>query len=100
MTERYDVSIGRQYEANGQTKTAWTKIGVAFPTKGGGFSVALEALPLPQINDRTGKIETRLFMFPAERGDRQQAPRQQQKASGGGYGDLDSEIPFAPCWQA
>lgn len=43
--ERFDILTGRDDEKTG--KTYWTKIGAAFPAKGGdGFSIILDALPL------------------------------------------------------
>lgn len=43
MADRYDVVIPRKYEKGGETKTAWTKVGAAWPTKSGeGFNVKLD----------------------------------------------------------
>lgn len=37
----------REYEANGETKTSYTRVGVAFPLKNKpGFSCAVEAFPV------------------------------------------------------
>lgn len=48
MATRYDLCTGRK-DKDG--KTFWTRIGVMFPAKeGDGFSIKLEALPLP--NDK------------------------------------------------
>ena len=45
----------REYQHNGETKTAWTKIGRAFPhKKGGGYSIFLDAMPA--ISDGQYKI--------------------------------------------
>lgn len=45
MTSRYDILSGR---TDKDGKKRWTKIGVMFPSKQGeGFSIKLEALPLP-----------------------------------------------------
>lgn len=104
MAERLDALVARKYtDRDGNEKTQWTKIGAAFPTQAGGYSVTLEALPLPTMGDRG--LETRiLLMVPKPRDDQQQrstGPRQQsysdQSGSYGGSGprDLDSdEIPF------
>lgn len=35
MTERLDVLAVREYEQNGEKKTAWCRVGVYFPAKGG-----------------------------------------------------------------
>ncbi len=50
-TEKTNNALGvyqvREYTSNGEQRSAWTKIGVAFPhKKGPGFNVILEALPL------------------------------------------------------
>lgn len=54
-TERFNAFTVREYEVNGEKRTDWTKIGVAFPHKDGkGFGVLLHALPVD------GKIELRV----------------------------------------
>lgn len=65
MSDRYDCVVPRKYKTrDGSEKTAWTKIGVAFPTQQGGYRVTLEALPLSQIG-RDGNLEcTFLLMTP------------------------------------
>jgi len=45
-TKRWDVCVARE---DGE-KTFWTRIGVMFENKGGGFGIYLDALPL------TGKL--------------------------------------------
>jgi hypothetical protein len=47
MAERLDVLLTREYQAGNETKTAYTKVGVAFATKNGGWSVKMEAMPAP-----------------------------------------------------
>ena len=49
MAQRYDALVAREYKAaDGSTKTAFTRIGAAFPSKSGdGITVMLDALPLP-----------------------------------------------------
>lgn len=105
MADRLDALVAREYaDRDGNKKTAFTKIGVAFATKNGGWSLSLEALPLPTMGERG--LETRiLLMVPKPREDR---PSQRQERStsydrddartqGGSIGrDLDDEIPFAP----
>lgn len=77
MSERLDALIGREYEAkDGQKKTAWTKIGVAFPTKNGGYSVQLEAIPAPT----EGAFKFVLF---------QAKPKEERQA-----GEDDNDIPM------
>lgn len=42
----YSAFVVREYERAGETKTAWTDIGVAFTTKkGDGLNLHLDALP-------------------------------------------------------
>ena len=83
--ERYDIVTAREYEANGETKTAWTKVGVMFKRDKGGFSISLDALPV------TGKC----FAFPpqdkSERGNQRSAAPQSHGAAVDDYSD---DIPF------
>jgi hypothetical protein len=101
MTARYDLMVAR--ESNG--KTFWTRIGVMFPMNGkDGFSISLEALPIPQIG-KDGKIECRLCAFPPKEQDGYQAktqayqgpvsskPRQNNKPAINND-DLEDIIPF------
>ena len=44
---RYDVLVPDSYEANGETKVNWIRVGVAFPHADGmGFQLELKALPV------------------------------------------------------
>lgn len=45
MTKRMDVITGVDYERNGEKKTRWSRIGVAFANDKGGWDVNLDALP-------------------------------------------------------
>lgn len=46
-TSRFDAYSVREYEANGEKKSDWTRIGVAFAhADGKGFNVLLQAVPL------------------------------------------------------
>lgn len=71
MTNYYNVLMPREYTTkDGATKSAFTKIGVAFPIKGkDGFTVTLEAVPMPQIN-KTGKLECKLLLMLPLEGDK------------------------------
>lgn len=52
---RFDAYSVREYEANGEKKSDWTKVGVAFPhSDGKGHNVVLHALPVD------GKLVLRL----------------------------------------
>lgn len=63
MADRMDLLSTRSYTTrDGEVKTAFTKIGVAFATKNGGWSLSFEALPLPSLNDK-GQLETRVLMM-------------------------------------
>lgn len=93
MTARYDIMVAR--ESNG--KTYWTKLGVMFPMNGkDGFSISLEALPIPQIG-KDGKIECRLCAFPPKEQDGYQQGRgnaRPAQKTAINNDDLDDEIPF------
>lgn len=54
-TNRFDAFSVREYENNGEKKSDWTKVGVAFPhADGKGHNVVLTALPVD------GKLVLRL----------------------------------------
>jgi len=96
MTDRLDAVVAREYtDRDGNKKTQWTKIGSAWATKSGGWSITLEALPLPSMGERG--LETRIIlMVPKARDDHQRQPARQQEQSmyGSGPADFDDEIPF------
>lgn len=77
-------------------KTYFTKIGSAWETKSGGWSLSFDALPIASMNDQ-GKLETRaLLMVPRDN----TAARGNTPDRGGGNGrravdDLDDDVPFA-----
>lgn len=80
MTERLDACVARK---RGE-KTYWTKIGVAWPQKSGGWRVVLDALPLA---DEKGEVVINLFEPKSRDGGR-------QTASKGHDAPLDDEVPF------
>lgn len=98
MAERLDAVVAREYsDRDGNKKTAFTRIGVAFATKNGGWSLPLEALPLPTMGERG--LETRILLMPPKpRDDKPASARKQSYAeqSGGrtSYDDNESEAPF------
>lgn len=102
MAERLDAVVAREYsDRDGNKKTSWTRIGSAWPTKNGGWSITLEALPLPTMGERG--LETRiLLMEPKPKDGNQQSSGRQQSYSerSGGTArqadtrELDDEIPF------
>lgn len=96
MSQRLDALIVREYQtSNGDTKAAFTKIGTAWPAKqGAGFSIVLDALPLPSMS-RDGKLECRILLrepLPA----RDDAPRNGTPARNNRapVDDLDDSVPF------
>jgi hypothetical protein len=89
MSQRYDVMTPRPWtDRDGNEKTSWTRVGTMFETKNG-FSIALDALPIPTMKD--GKLECRLVCFP---------PKEKDDAPRGGSRppapELDDQIPFSP----
>lgn len=114
MSDRYEAVAVRRYEdRDGNEKTAFTNIGVAWPMKErDGYTVRLHAMPVPD----EGEFVI-LLMPPKPKEDQQQRPAQNQR-SGGDYGkasgrekpartsyddrsddrgfsrDLDDDIPF------
>ena len=81
---RYDICTPRPRKDG---KTYWLKIGAMFPDDKGGFSILLDANPLP---DSDGKLMVKAF--PAKDRDGQQG--QPQQGGGGGYSGPDDSIPF------
>ena len=101
MSQRYEAVAVRTYEQNGEEKSAFTNIGVAWPMKDrDGFTLRLHCLPAPENGEYT------VLLFPPKpKEDQQQRREPDQKKeeyrseSGGGRGftrDLDDEIPFSP----
>ena len=91
---RLDIMVARDWQdRDGNTKTNWTKIGVAFPAKqGSGYRLTFEALPLPALN-RDGKLECVVLL-------REPLPPR-DAGNGGGRApdnfarqDLDDDVPF------
>ena len=89
MPDRLDAMTARQYvDRNGETKTAWTRVGTAWATKNGGWSITFDALPLPSLNDK-GALETRVLLMP---------PREDNARSARAT-PVSDEVPFAPEWR-
>lgn len=99
---RMDILMTRQYESQGEMKTAYTKVGVAFPLQNGGFRLRFEAIPVPTIYD--GKIECSMLMVEPRPRDEQRQSGQSDRSQdygavkdGGGRSfqdDMSDEIPF------
>lgn len=96
MTTRYDAVAVREYEVNGETRSSFTNIGVAFPLKErDGYSLKLHCLPAPTDG------EFKILLFPPKPKEERDAPprheRQQsysQQSGGRSQRDLDDDIPF------
>ena len=105
MTDRYEAVAARKYTVNGEERTAFTNIGVAFRMRDrDGFTLKLHAVPAPQ----DGEYHI-LLLPPKPREDRAQGSRSTERqqmesgypassfsggASGSVSGHLDDEIPF------
>ena len=104
MAQRLDALLARKYTTrDGDEKTAFTKVGAAFPTRtGDGYSVVLDAMPAPDRESGQYRI---LLMPPMDRDtnrdDTRPRPDRDDPRTGGGaprgYGDIDDDVPFAPC---
>jgi hypothetical protein len=98
MTQRYEAVAVRRYEQNGEEKSSFTNIGVAWPMKErDGFTLRLHCLPAPV----DGEYQV-LLLPPKPKEDRPQERKQSYgEANGRGKAapqsnsrDLDDEIPF------
>jgi len=93
---RLDAMIATDYvTSNGDSKTRWTKIGTAWPAKqGAGYSIVLDALPLPSMS-RDGKLECRILLrepLPA----RDDAPRTERAQSSPRRAPVDDDLDQIP----
>ena len=94
MSQRLDAVAVRRYTSNGEERSAYTNIGVAWPMKDrDGFTLRLHCLPAPAEGEYTI-----LLMPPKARDDERPAPaRQQSYAAAKGRparaGDLDGPDP-------
>jgi hypothetical protein len=81
MANRMDIVTPR---AGSDGKTYFTKIGSAWETKSGGWSLSFDALPTASMNDK-GQLETRaLLMVPRERDGGGTNPSVRQSFGNGG----------------
>jgi hypothetical protein len=72
MGERYDAVAVRRYEQNGEEKSAFTNIGVAWPMKErDGYSLRLHCLPAPEDGEYV------ILLFPPK-------PKEEQSHRGNG----------------
>jgi hypothetical protein len=104
MTNRMDALMAREYESGGEKKSAFTKIGAAFETRNGGWSIILDAIPAPVDGQykillmvpkpREGQQDNRSSnRAPANRDD-PRTMRRGDENSGFDGNELDDEIPF------
>ena len=85
MTKRLDAVMAREYQSGGEAKTNFSRIGVAFETRNGGWQLLLDAVPAPI--DGQYKI---LLMEPRQK-DQGRSGGQHSKPN---FPDDDSSIPF------
>lgn len=86
MAERLDALTVREYtDRDGNKKSSWTKIGAAFPTRDGGYSITLDALPVTTMGERGP--ETRIILrAPLPKDDHQPNNRRDDRRDDrGGY---------------
>lgn len=91
---RLDAVAAREYTTGqGETKTSFTRVGVALPTKrGDGYTLLLDAMPAPTEG------QFRILLMPPKSRDGQAPQHPQQAQEPGGYAPpLDDSIPFMPC---
>jgi hypothetical protein len=95
MTDRYDAVAVREYDVNGETRSSFTNIGVAFALKErDGYSLKLHCLPAPVDG------EYKILLFPPKPKEDREPPRQErrqnyaQQSGGRSQRDLDDDIPF------
>jgi hypothetical protein len=72
-------------------KMYWSKIGVAMPSKSGGYTLYLDYLPLTKSED--GKVMI-VLREPREREEDRGATRDRAPARRERQGDLDDSVPF------
>lgn len=105
MAQRLDALAMRKYKtAQGEEKTAFTKVGVAWANKGGGYTLTLESVPCAQP-DRDGVMGVRILLAEPRDNGGQRAPQGSggqhrgnsgyDAGHGGGAGDYE-DIPFGP----
>ena len=92
MNDRMDVIAA--VKSRDGSKSFWTRIGVAFPSKGGGWSIFLDYLPVAR-NDE-GRIQM-LMVEPRERdtGGSRGGGRSRKREDSESEDVMDDEIPFA-----
>jgi hypothetical protein len=89
MTKKlYDVCHGREYEKGGETKTAWSRVGVLVMAEDGRIAIRLDAVP-------AGAWDGWLKVFPREENDKPApAPAAPPPKAKPAFVDMDDDIPF------
>jgi len=92
--QRLDVLATREYQTgHGESRTSFTRIGVALPNKrGDGYTLLLDAMPAPVEG------QFKMLLMPPRPRDGQQAPQQRQESQSDSYADPADDpnqaIPF------
>ena len=58
MSRMNIITPVREYEKDGEKKTQWATVGVAFPSRGGGYDLVIHSLPTRR--DEQGQIRMML----------------------------------------
>ena len=93
MAMRWDVCSPREYEQNGEVKTRWQRVGVAFEGEDGKPPrIILDALPLP---GKDGQVKLMLFE-PKENGESGGGSKRGKSAHGSTakHHDDSGQVPF------
>ena len=104
MSQRLDALAVRKYQdGNGNEKTAYTNIGVAWPMRDrDGYTLKLHAFPAPSEGEYV------VLLVPPKPKDEERSSNRSSRepagssrpASAGGFSrDMDDDIPFAPEWR-
>ncbi len=88
-SNRWEVMSIREYEKNGEKKTQWTKIGVAFTNQNGSINVQLDCIPIDgkmQLQVPLTDEERQRLGLPVKGQQGQQAPQAPtQRGGSAGY---------------
>lgn len=85
-SKRYNLTAAREYEAGGETKTAWVRLGTLWVREDGTISGVLEVAP-------TGNwFDGRIHAFRAD--EKGKAPAAKPQQSTEQPKDFDDDIPF------
>jgi hypothetical protein len=82
--QTWDVVSPVEYEAGGQKKTRWVRLGAAWERDNGGFSMQLDGVP----------VNGKLMIMPQKPREDRGGNRGGGHDQGGGNGPGDESIPF------